>query len=337
MFSYRKFFIVLLVVGAVGLPTVATIDFFWKQKDKYAEELLRTFNTRQTDILYFGDSSIRFTGRQDQNKAGIDQLFQTKTGLSLCTIANPGYSAVVYSEYVRLLDKCRYKPRLAIIPINLRDFTGTATRRPAFDFPLRQIYVRYRYNGDLELASYLKYRFLGLEEQIIENWRKQQVSRNGVSIGTHNSIQEESRIPEELDYSPERENLYRHQLALKFRYHYMASVSSSDSMFSYLDKTIQHLKELKIPVLFYLTPINYSDGIKYAGKAFTGRIEMNISTIEKFMKERDVRLLNLATSLDASNFVDKQDVYEHYNYSGRDFIASRVAKTTQDFFHKVHQ
>lgn len=332
MFSYRRFFIVLLVVGAVSLPTVVAIDFFWKQTDKYAESILDTYNTRQTDVLYFGDSSVRFTGKKDKNTAGIDQLFQIKTGLSICTIANPGFSPVIYSKYIHLLEKTRYKPRLVVIPLNLRSFTGPAARRPAFDFPLRQLYIEYRQTGTLDVSNYLKYRFLGLEERLTESWKDQQVLYNGQNLGTHSSIQEYSCITEDLDTAPEREHLYAQQLGIKFRYHYMAPLDSGDTMFGFLDETIRYCKGHNIPVLFYLTPINFSDGKKYAGEDFADRVVQNIATIEKFLKGHDTELLNLAASLDESGFVDKRDVFEHYNFMGRDFIAKSVAGAAHLFF-----
>jgi hypothetical protein len=332
MQSFRRFFLVLLVVGSVGLPTVAALDFFWKQKDPYTESLLRTFNAGPTDVLYFGDSSVLLSGSRDENKAGIDLLFQGKTGLRVCSVASPGYSAVLYSEYIRLLDKTRYKPRLVIIPINPRSFTGSSVRRPALNFPLRQIYIRYRATGRLELTDYLRYRFLGLEDRLTESWKDLPVLYEGHNLGTHRSIQEECRIPEILDYTPEREPLYASPLGKKFRYHYMAPVGPDDAMFGYFDETIRYLKERSIPVLFYLTPINFRDGRKYAGEAFAVRVEKNIATIREFMKIRDVAFLDLATSLDASYFVDKRDVYEHLNFKGRDFVADSVAKTVRTLF-----
>jgi len=337
MRSSRRFFIVLLVVGSVSLPTLAALDFFWKQKDPYTESLLQTFNAQQADVLYFGDSSVLLSGSRDANKAGIDLLFQAKSGLSVCSVASPGFSAVLYSEYLHLLDKTRYKPRLVIIPINLRSFTGSSVRRPALNFPLRQIYIRYRSTGKLELADYLRYRFLGLEDRLTEEWKDLQVVYAGQNLGTHRSIQKECRIPEILDYAPEREHLYARQLGKKFSYHYMAPIASDDAMLSYLEETIRYLKGQRIPVLFYLTPINFRDGRKYAGEAFTARNEKNIAVIAKFMKEHDVKFLDLATSLDASYFVDKRDVYEHLNFEGRDFVADRVAQAAQAFFPGVKQ
>jgi hypothetical protein len=337
MLSFRRFFLVLLVTGVVSLPAVVAIDFFWKQKDSYTESLLQTFNLHQTDVLYFGDSSVILYGSQDKNTAGIDLLFQAKTGLSVCSIASPGYSAVLYSEYLHLLDKTRYQPRLVIIPINLRSFTGSSVRRPALNFPLRQIYIRYRSTGKIELLDYLKYRFLGLEERLTENWKDMPVVYDGNYLGTHRSIQDDCRIPEILDYRPDREHLYAQQLGKKFMYHYMAPVDSNDAMFSYLDETIRYLKKRGIPVLCYLTPVNFGDGRKYAGEAFTKRNEKNIAVIGQFMKERDVAFLDLATSLDPTYFVDKRDVYEHLDFKGRDFVAGSVAKSAKTLLFGVHE
>lgn len=319
----------LLTVGVLTLPLVVTIDFFVKQKDQYTEALLQTFNKQQIDVLYFGDSSIRFAGSRDTNKTGIDLLFQAKSGLTVCTIANPGFSAVIYSEYVRLLDKTKYKPKLVIIPINLRSFTGSSIRRPALNFPLKQIYIRYKRSGQIELSDYLKYRFLGLEEQLTENWKKQQVLLDGKSLGTHNYIRGKSLIADSLDYAPKREYLYAEKLALKFKYHYMTQIRPDDAMLTYLDEIINYFRGKGIPILFYLTPINFQDGKKYVGEAFKIRTEENIVTIENFMKSKNIKFLNLATSLAPSAFIDKRDVFEHYNTDGRSFIAGEVAKASR--------
>jgi hypothetical protein len=337
MQSFRRFFLILLVAGAVCLPAAVTIDFFWKQKDRYADFLVDTLNARQTDILYFGDSTIRFHGDRDESIAGIDQIFQTVTGLKLCTIASPGFSAVLYSQYVRLLDKTRYRPGLVIIPINLRSFNGSSIMRPALSFPLRQIYIRYRCTGRLDLADYLRYRYLGFEERLTEEWNKLPVVYEGVSLGTNRSILEESRIREVLDYAPEREPLYARQLAIKFRYHYMAPVGTDDSMFGYLDETIRYLKGRGIPVLFYITPINFRDGKKYVGPAFTRRNEKTIEIIKGFMTARGVTCLDLANTLDAPYFVHKRDVYEHLNYKGRQFVAQQVARAALELLPGKHR
>ena len=313
------------VFGALGLPSVAAVDFFTRQRDVYTDFLLKAFDSRPIDVLYFGDSSIGFCGSRDINRSGIDLLFQAKSGLSVCTIASPGYSAVLYSEYIHLLGKTKFKPLLVIIPINMRSFTGSSVRRPALNFPLRQIYIRYRANGTFELLNYLQYRFLGLEQELTEAWKDQQVVYDNMHLGTNRSIQESAFIPEMIDYAPDRELKYSKQLALRFKYHYMAKVTKDDAMFGYLDACIQYLKKYHIAMLFYTTPINMQDGRRYVGPAFTTRVDKNLAVIEQFMKERGVPFINLAAALPPSCFVDKRDVFEHYTFTGRDVVAAAVA------------
>ena len=323
----------LLLAICISLPTAATVDFFWKQRDQYAAVIIRTFNTHQADVLYFGDSSIRYHGRLDNDTTGIDQIFQKKTGLSICSIANAGFSPLLYSQYIKLLDKTSYQPKLVIIPLNLRtSFTVPAARRPAFDFAMRQIDISFRRSGSFDLVKYLQYRFLGMEERLTESWKQQPVVYNGNRLGTHSSIQDDSRIPVELDYAPEREHFYARQLGLKYRYHYMAPLSEADEMFNSIDDIIKYARSKNIQLLFYLTPINYQDGKKYSGEAFTEQNNKNIATITKYVQARGVKLLNLANALSPADFVDKRDAYEHFNFKGRDFIAEQVAKAAAAFF-----
>lgn len=329
MISYRNFFRSLLVVGLIVLPAASAVDFFWKQKDPYAEVLLKTFNSQSKDVLFFGDSSIRYHGRLDKDTNGIDQLFHAKTGLTLCSIVHAGFSPLIYSRYIHLLDKTAYKPKLVIIPLNMRSFTGPTQIRPSFNFPIRQLYIKYQLTGKIDLLNYLRYRFLALEERQTEIWKKQDVIYNGQSLGTHKMIQEQSHIPEELDYAPEREPHYAEQLGIKFRYHYMAPLDNRDEIFGYLDDIVRYLKKRKISVLFYITPINFDDGRKYAGETFTRRAGDNIKMVEQFMKERHVGILNLSTSLDPSGFIDKSDAYEHYNSKGREFVSESLARAVQ--------
>lgn len=325
MKAFNRFFIVFILVGSISLPTVVAIDFFWKRTDKHADLLIKEFNSRPIDVLYFGDSTIRFTGERDVNKNGIDTFFQQRSGLSMCAIASQGFTAILYSQYVRLLDSTRYRPKLVIIPVNLRVFSDSVARRPSSSFPLRQIYTRYRSTGVFAWSDYLKYRFLGLEDRLNNEWYDEQVIHGTANLGTNRQILAASRIDEWLDYAPEREHRYARQLALKFRYHYMMHVGSKDPMLGYLEDTLDHLKKLGIPVLLYLTPINTQDGVRYVGNEFSEQVYRNFAVIRQRIKAHGETVIDLSRSLDPSFFIHKRDVFEHLNTEGREFVAQQVA------------
>lgn len=337
MRTFKRFFIVLILIGSVTLPAAVAIDFFWKQRDLYTDYLMEAFNSRPLDVLYFGDSTIRFYGARDVNRAGIDEFFREQSGLSICTIANPGFSAILYSQYVRLLAATRYKPKLVIIPVNLRGFSDSASKRPSVSFPLRQIYIRYRTNGVFEWRNYLQYRFLGLEERQNDAWRDKPVIHNGVNLGSNRQILDASRINDFIDYAPEREPQYARQLAIKFRYHYMMDVGPNDPMLRHIDDTVGYLKKLGIPVLLYLTPINVVDGERYGGKEFTEQVTRNFTVIRNRIETHGVSVLDLSRLLDPSCFIHKQDVFEHLNTDGRKRVAQQVAKAALEMLHKKQQ
>lgn len=337
MQTFRRFFITLILVGIVTLPAAVIIDFFWKQRDLSTDFLMEGFNSTPLDVLYFGDSTIRFYGERDVNRAGIDEFFREWSGLSVLTVANPGYSAILYSQYVRLLAKTRYKPKLVVIPVNLRGFSDSASKRPSVSFPLRQIYIKFRADGVLEWFKYLQYRFLGLEDRQNDEWNNKPVIHGSMNLGTNRQILDSSRINDFIDYAPEREPRYARQLSIKFRYHYMMDVGPNDPVLRHIDDTIGYLKKLGIPVIVYLTPINFQDGQRYAGTDFTDQVTRNFTVIRQRIESNGVRVLDLSCSLDPSNFIHKQDVFEHLNYNGRQFVAQQVAKTALELLRKEHK
>jgi hypothetical protein len=334
MKSFKTFFIACILIGSIALPMAVAIDFFWKRTDKHADLLMKEFNSRPIDVLFFGDSTIRFTGERDINRDGIDTFFQQRSGLSICAIASQGFSAILYSQYVRLLDATKYRPKLVIIPINLRVFSDSVAKRPSSSFPLRQIYTRYRASGVFAWRDYLQYRFLGLEDRLNNNWRDQPVMHGTVNLGTNSQILAASRIDEWLDYAPEREQRYARQLGIKFRYHYMMHIDSKDQMLGYLEDTLDHLKKLGIPVLLYLTPINVQDGERYVGTEFSEQVYRNVSVIKGRIVAHGETVIDLSRSLDPSFFIHKRDVFEHLNTGGREFVAQQVAQVALELLRK---
>lgn len=325
MSGYRRYFIFVLVGLAFGLPVIACVDFFCKQKDRYTDSILTTFNKGPSDVLWFGDSTIRFTGDRDKDKTGIDQFFGARSKLSVCTIASPGFSAQIFSQYVRLLAITRFKPRLVVITVNLRSFSDSLAKRPSVSFPLRRIYTDYRASKVFAWRDYLDYRFLGREDRLTDVWNRSPVVRDGVIIGTNRQVMDAGRIDELLDYAPEREKLFSKQLALKFRYHYLMDVNDNDTMVARLKETGTYLGKLGIPVLLYATPINMQDGEGYVGTGFRAKVENNLAQIASGTAAPNVTFLDLHSLLESTRFVHKKDVFEHLDTEGRKTVGERVA------------
>lgn len=325
MSRFRRFFLILLVALGVGIPATATVDFFWKQKDIFAEAIITTFNARPCDVLYFGDSTLRFSGDRDKDKTGIDEFFRARSARTVCTIASPGFSGLLFSQYVRLLEKTRHRPRVVIIPINLRGFSDSGVKRPSIMFPLRQVYIRYRASGRFEWKDYLAYRFLGREDALTEAWYRLPVFSGGVNLGTNREVLQASRINEVIDYEPEREALYARQLALKFRYHYLMDLRADNVMLASLRDTATTLEKMGIRVLFYATPINMQDGVKYVGREFEEQVSASFRLIFRQLNTANASVLDLHALLPAERFVHKKDVFEHLDTEGRRIVGERVA------------
>lgn len=324
--NYSRFLISFIVAIAIGIPIAVSLDYYSKQRDVYANAIISTYNNKPRDVLYFGDSTIRFTGKDDKDKRGIDEFFKEFSGLSVCTIASPGFNSVLFSEYVQLLSKTRYKPRLVVLTVNLRSFSETGVQRPTALFPLRQIYTRHRCGKPFELIDYLRYRFLGLEEELTASWEKAAVIRDSVSIGTNRQIVDACRIEEDLDYNPELAWKYNRQLSLKFNYHYCMELDNDSLAIKKFHETVIALERLGIPVVLNITPLNMQDGLFYAGEKFKTKVENNLCVFAKNVSASNARILDLHESLNSTHFVHKSEVFEHLDTAGRRFVGEKVAE-----------
>lgn len=326
MRQYRNYFAKFILFVSLGLPVVMAADFWLKRRDPATDLICTVFNASPKDVIYLGDSTIRFTGSRDTDKTGIDQFFLKEAGLSTVTIAKPGYSAILFANYVKLLKKTKFRPKLVIIPINLRSFSESGVQRPAARFSLQQIYSDYRATGSFNWYEYLKFRYFGEEERLTKLWENQPVVRGGISIGTNREVIDQSRIREVLDYTPEREAWYKKELALKFSYHYLMDIPPEHLLITKLKETISTLASMNIKVLCYITPLDMESGRRYVGKAFDNQVNQNLNITMQELEKSGVKCLDLHNLLSREHFVHKSDVHEHLDTSGRQLVGTHVAK-----------
>lgn len=327
--EYKKFlYIYVFICPIIIIPIVLSTDFIIYNKDDLALRMLNTMNSRKVDVLYFGDSSIESFGPCDK-PGNISLFFEQKINKRVITIAKPGYSPIIFKEYVKLLPKIKNKPKLIIFPINMRMFSDAWIKRPDFHFKLKQLYIHYLYSDKIDLIEYFQYRFLKKQEKDMALWRGKNVLYGDIHLGTVKEVLENSNIsskPPLECMKEEYDHLYEKQLTLQFNFNYMNVVSFDNPMFSHIKEMIKEANDMDIKIFTYLNPINFKDGIKYVGQDFTNRFLENTQIVKEFLKNNRIDYLDLSAYMGANYFVDKYYTSEHVDIVGKRLVAEGLAK-----------
>lgn len=331
-----RIFLVSLILAVVTAPI---LDLIFDQ-DKTASRIARVLSERYVDILFFGDTVIRAYESGEKNP-GIDFLLAEKGHYAMLSAVNfeisrtgateLEYSPIVYQDYVDIVAKSRYKPKVIIIPINLQSFSESWFSDPRNQFYLERVKARLRYvkfsKGDF--MEYLQYKFTDKLKREDSLWWNSEVIYGDVSLGVRGKIDDESKFTERyFDYNDLKTQI---RLMKQFEYNYMNIIDRRHKMFDYLDKTIDTARVNGIKVVCYITPINYEDGRKYAGDKFIKRVKSNVAVINQYLNDKGVDFLDLSFSLSAPHFIDKFVSCARLNLTGRAYVATEINFKLQPF------
>lgn len=292
--------------------------------DPLAQALLRAFDTRPYDVLFFGDSVITETGVCDTGKQRIPEVLEERLGRPVYTVAHWAFSPMVYRDYARLLRRTAYRPRLAVLPITIRDFSSQFFRNPDFHFRERRLRIRRAAEG-VDWSGFPHW-LVGLVRQDIEEWAyaHEPVSIDGVVLGSNTDIERRAKIPAILECKHEPYD-HAQELALRFTYHYMEPIPPDHPLFRDLAATVRELRSQGIAVVAYITPVNVVEGSHYAGPRLGERVAANARLVAGFLERLGVPTLDLHDAVGPDDFIDKAYACEHLDQTGRSLVADALA------------
>ena len=68
----------------------------------------------------------------------IPELLEREFSRCVRSAAQTGYSPIIYKDYAKLFHKTPHKPRVAVIPINMRSFSDEWYKKRFYHFRLRK-------------------------------------------------------------------------------------------------------------------------------------------------------------------------------------------------------
>ena len=85
-------------------------------------------------VLYLGDSTIERIAHQDDDRRAITEMLDAHLGGGVLGVSHSAYHPTMYKWLSRLFEVLPGKPRLVIIPVNLRSFSPVWEYHPEYQF-----------------------------------------------------------------------------------------------------------------------------------------------------------------------------------------------------------
>lgn len=277
-------------------------------------------------LLAFGDSVYLRAATDDQAPQPLAEILGAYYKNSMCLVSGSGYHLGMFEKFSEVLATLRTRPRIAILPINLRSFSPTWDLNPLYQF-----------YSEIELLS--SFDFKRPDYRLHDT--KPSLESEGRLVPLELDGEETITLGDFLDILGESPAIdseaWKDRLKTIFQYHYMYSMYSEHRKLKSLKQIIRLLNEHGVAVYCYITPINYEAGIEYCGDIFINVVKKNISIIQ-----REVKYTLSAVSTDNDTFMFRFDDFafrftrnvfftlhnatEHLRFEGRDFIAQQIVE-----------
>ncbi|MCP5108847.1 MAG: hypothetical protein GY950_36020 [bacterium] len=279
---------------------------------------LNRYLKRKTNVIYFGDSTVDATAKDDNDRRSISEMLgDLHPRRSLETIKHAAYHAGLYREFCKYIARQSSRPAVIIIPINMRSFSPEWDRRPQYQFEIEKIILRGGLLKQLLLAFYKPLRVFGYNFYTIS---AEEFSKTPVFNGTRQAgIVKDFNNKEYVRFSEKN-------MKKKILFFYMYTLSPNHRKLKALVETTDVLKKNNIKCIFYITPIDWETGERYFPGEFSGRLRQNTRLVQRLLAEKGIEVLDLSTDLTADFFYWRLYPNEHLNQRGRMYVAHHVSR-----------
>lgn len=291
--------------------------------------LARNFHSSKTppQILLLGDSVTERVSKWDTDRRPLYVLVaaQFKGKYSFTCISHSAYHMKVYEALLGVLQVMLHKPRLVILPINMRSFSPQWDLRPSWQFN-REIEALSDYRSDTRQKIPFIKNTPGIsdENEIFDTMKVQYPYSPFITIGQFRLI---------VNAKPQSREQFEYRKKQIFIFHYLHELEPRHSKIQSLIRVVETMQAMKVPLLLYITPINYQAGCRFVGNSFLDMFENNVRVVRQALQPylgSEIRFLDLSCDLGAEQFFNPDDATEHLNQNGRLALASRITETAMN-------
>ena len=330
-FSLRVIVFVIAVAGSL----LAADNFDKLVPDSIVRNLpgerkdFRQNSTYSSDqIVLLGDSIIQSVDSEDTDRRTIAAMLSDFTSLEVVDRSHGAYSQDEFHSQIVAIERSGRVPRAVIVPVNPRSFSPHWELSPFWQFSDFKMANRFNLFLALRALNVLQWRAgVDLTEK---EYAKTPVVVNGEVIGLlgdPNVVKEEPvTILSDGNLTVDRNAKPSTKLRLMALSRYGFEIEKSKS-FPFLKKSLTIAKRTEIPILFYITPIDWENLKKCLAKDELALVERNLSVIRNTLAESGVRWIDLSDQLkhEVFDYPDDQ-LHEHLNEDGRRQTAQALSR-----------
>ena len=282
------------------------------------------------EVLLLGDSVSVRVAHEDSDKTDLAGMVARELlpRMRTCSIAASGYHAGVFLEVVRLLEAMPHRPRLIVLPINLRSFF------PQWD--LNPVWAYERTIGAIRRYGRLPGRMV---PKVLPEHASRRAHRRYLAAELSNPALPGRTIGEISDViarAPETDQEQIDRQRVIFAFHYLHVLDAAHLRLAAVHDTIRIATSLGIPVVAYVVPVNYEGGRYLVGTGFTECLTSNVlvvrDAVDRASGPPGVGFFDWSTLLTAEAFFHRFEPSEHLNEQGRRTLAARIATAVRQRF-----
>ena len=286
------------------------------------------------EVLLLGDSSSLFVSRFDVSRRPLLEITARRLApLRTCVVAHFGWHLGVHRGIVQAVASLPCRPRVVVLPVNLRQFSPQWAENPNFQFTdLMRAAVDFSVDpsggvpavppfprGDLtrgqnaDADAWGRFRSV----RVPCAWRSQE------TIGDHLDL---------IVTSPADATARSQRLRDVFAFHWLPG--DKPERVHALGDAVRIAESFGARVVVQLSPINCDAGTRFIGAPFEDLIAQRIDDVTRVcrdaVRDRDQFVLeDLTHLLPSERFFYEADPTEHYDEIGRAAVAARTARAVQ--------
>lgn len=300
-----------VLVGAFQVTVIPKL----RQSDEAADVLDRL--SRDPDVIYFCDSTNRWVDDADQDKRSICQMAQESfPDLTFAAVDKNAFHAGVYESVCELLADRKQRPKVLVVPINLRSFSPAWDRRPSYEFNELQNHIRYaETQWRLGLLA-VRGMFPTPENSLSDaEYFNLPVYCGGQQVGQVRDFDN----PSYLEADPQKTKD-------KFIFHYMYSLTPRHRKLQSFANLARTATQSGSRVVFYITPLDIDSGSSHLGRAMQQQVAENVRVVRDQLDPL-AEVIDLSFELPSDAFTWHQYPNEHLNQHGRQYVATAITSS----------
>ncbi len=309
------------------------VDTILGRRYEILERIAKEFDSGDLcpDIVYLGDSTVLRIADEDRDRRSTAEMLAADLSgkARVLELSHGAYHMGIYYHMVSTFRITRKRPRLVVIPINMRSFSPQWYLRPSWEFKAEIRLLNKYYSGNGLRIRYRKAETKGGYEQIPVEYPMTGLR----TIGEFEKLRLSK--PDSSTQQEER----RREL---FVYFFLWPISEGHPLLVKLRETVELARMLRLKVVFYITPINMGAALRSVGREFEHYFSRNLQVVKDALTaekclfvtngspegndpcDNSIACMDLSQSLGSECFFHTGSIDEHLNEKGRRFVSKGI-------------